>query len=223
MKRLLMTFALMISAFAVVSAQDYEETLSERKAMTKFAKSELNERASKAARKEAKVYSKQGWIVAPGQLPMEKQLDRAYRFYYEFDESGYPKYVISSAMSVGENYDAAKIQALELAKLSLAGQLQAEIVALVENAVSNSQLPKEQASSMTETVLASTNVISQSLGRVIPLVECYRELRKKNKEVRVVIAYNTATAMEVVKAAVKADLEKKGDKLREKLDKMLAF
>lgn len=48
-------------------------------------------------------------------------------------------------MSIGENYDAAKMQALELAKQNLAGQIQTEVTALVENTVANKQLSQEQA------------------------------------------------------------------------------
>jgi len=211
----------MAFSMAGASAQDYKAAISERKAMSKFAKAELNEKATKAARKEAKNYAKQGWIVAPGHLPMEKQLDRSYQMQYEFDESGYPKYMMSEAMSIGENYDAAKMQAMELAKLSLAGQLQSEIVALVENSISNKQISQEQAASVTESVMAAKNMISQKIGRVITLVECYRTTKTKNKEVRVMIAYNTSMALEAAKSAVRADLEKKGDELHKKLDTLL--
>ena len=48
-------------------------------------------------------------------------------------------------MSIGGNYDAAKMQALELAKQNLAGQIQTEITALIENTVANKQLSAEEA------------------------------------------------------------------------------
>lgn len=211
----------MVYTVTGVSAQDYKSAIAERKAMAKYAKSELNEKASKSARKEAKKYEKEGWIVAPGHLPMEKQLDRSYQMQYEFDDMGYPKYMMSEGMSIGANYDAAKMQAIELAKITLAGQLQSEVVALVENSISNQQLSKEQAVSVTESVMAAKNIISQKLGRVVTVVECYRNTRAKTKEVRVMIAYNTALAFEAAKSAVKADLEQKGDELHTKLDQLL--
>ena len=205
-----------------VSAQDYKSAIAERQAMSKYAKSELNEKASKAAKKEAKNYLKEGWLVAPGHLPLDKQLDRSYQMQYEFDEMGYPKYMMSEAMSIGASYDAAKMQAVELAKLSLAGQMQSEIVAIIENSISNKQLSQEQAASVTESVMAAKNMISQKLGRVITVVECYRNTPKaKNKEVRIMIAYNTAMAMEAATNAVREDLERKGDELHKKLDNLL--
>ena len=70
---------------------------------------------------------------------------------------------------------------------------------------------------------ASKNIISQSIGRIIPVVECYRILPNKNKEVRVQIAYNTQMAMESAKKTIRQELEKKGDKLHDQLDKVLGF
>ena len=62
-----------------------------------------------------------------------------------------------------------------------------------------------------------------SASRVIPVVECYRVLRGKVKEVRVVIAYNSTMAMEAAKSAIRDEMEKKGEKLGEQLDKILGF
>lgn len=220
-KKVFLLLTVMVYTMTGLSAQDYKSTIAERKAMAKYTKSELNEKASKAARKEAKNYLREGWQVAPGHLPLEKQLDKSYQMQYEFDESGYPKYIMSEAMSIGGNYDAGKMQALELAKISLAGLLQSEVVALVENSIANKQLTLDQAASVTESVMAAKNIISQKIGRVITVVECYRDTKTKNKEIRVMIAYNTAMAMEAAKSAVKEELEKKGDELHTKLDNLL--
>ena len=133
------------------------------------------------------------------------------------------KWIGADAQSVGENYDAAKFQAMELVKINIAGQIQSEISALVETTVGNSQLPKEQAASITETVAASKNAIAAKLGRVIPVVECYREIAHKGKEVRVLAYYDKSSAMESAKQTVREELEKKGDKLHEQLDKLLGF
>ena len=140
---------------------------------------------------------------------------------YEFDESGYPLYLMSEATSVGQNYDAAKFQAMELSKLQLAGQVSSEIVGLVENTVANNELSPEEAVSVLETVSASKNIISQKIGRVITVVECHRTLSNKNKEVRVQIAYNSKTAMESAKNVIRKELKKKGEDLHEKLDSLL--
>lgn len=204
-------------------AQITKEQQKERKAIMKASKSELNDKASKAARKEAKRLKKEGWITAPGALPLDKQLDKSYLMQYEYDSDMYPKYIMGEAMSVGGNYDAAKMQALELAKQNLAGQIQTEVTALIENTVANKQLDEGDAASITQSILASKNLISQSIGRTIPVVEAYRTLPNKNKEVLVRIAYNSDMAKKVAKEAIKKDLEKRGDELHNKLDELLGW
>ena len=204
-------------------AQLTKEQRKERKEISKASKSQLNEKASKAARKEAKKMKKEGWQTAPGALPIDKQLDKSYMMQYEYDEEMYPKYIMGEAMSIGGNYDAAKMQALELAKQNLAGQIQTEVTALIENTVANEQLQGEQAESITRSVMAAKNLISQSLGRTIPVVEVYRELPNKNKEVLVRIAYSGDAAKKVAKEAIRKDLEQRGDSLHNKLDELLGW
>lgn len=218
-----MILALFLMGTATALAQSQKEIRKERKATAKLSKSELNEKASKAARKEAKTLKKQGWQNAPGALPIDKQLDKSYMMQYEYDEDLFPKYIMGEAMSIGQNYDGAKMQALELAKQNLAGQIQTEVTALIENTVANEQLAPEEAASVTKSILASKNLISQSIGRTLPVVEIYRTLPNKNKEVLVRIAYNAKMAKAAAKAAVRKDLEKRGDDLHKKLDELLGW
>ena len=223
MKKLIMFIVLSVVTSGVTFAQSAKELAKERKELMKASKAELNEKASKDARKEAKKLKKEGWTTAPGALPLEKQLDKSYLMQYEYDEEMFPKYIMGEAMSIGSNYDAAKMQALELAKQNLAGQIQTEVTALIENTVANEQLEAEQAESITRSVMASKNLISQSIGRTITVIEVYRTLSNKNKEVLVRIAYNSNMAKKAAKKAIKEDLEKKGDELHNKLDELLGW
>lgn len=191
--------------------------------MRKASKSELNEKASKDARKEAKKLTKEGWVTVPGALPLEKQLDKSYMMQTEYDEDMYPKYLMGEAMSIGENYDAAKMQALELAKQNLAGLIQTEVTALVENSVANKQLGAEEAASLTQSIMGAKNLISQSIGRTIIVMECYRVKSNKNKEVLVRIAYNGAMAKAAAKRAVQDELKDKSEEIHKKLDKILGW
>lgn len=212
---------LAMTTYTMAQAQSQKDIIKEHKETAKLSRSELNEKASKAARKEAKKYVKEGWETSPGTLPIDKQLDKAYNMQYEYDETGFPKFLMGEAMSIGENYDAAKMQALELAKQNLAGQIQTEVTELIENQVSNKQLSAEQAASVSQSVSASKNLISQSIGRVIPVVELYRTKTNSNKEVLVRVAYNSSMALEAAKKGIRHTLEEKGDTLRNQLDKIL--
>jgi len=224
MKKIMTIIVVCLLAGATATyAQITKEQLKERKELQKMAKSELKEKASKDARKEAKKLKKDGWQIAPGALPIEKQLDRVYTMKYEIDDDMFPKWIMGEAMSVGENYDAAKMQALALAKQNLAGEIQTEITALLENNVDNKQLSPEQAASVVKTISAGKQLISQNIGRTVTVIEMYRTLNNKNKEVRVQIAYNSKMAKEAAKKAIRDDLEKQGDDLGKKLDELLGW
>lgn len=208
---------------ANVSAQTAKDIRKERQEIRKASKSELNEKATKTARKDAKKLKKEGWITVPGALPLEKQLDKSYMMQMEYDEDMYPKYLMGEAMSIGENYDAAKMQALELAKQNLAGQIQTEVTALIENSVANEQLANEDATSVTQSIMGAKNLISQSIGRTIIVMECYRVKTNKNKEVLVRIAYNGAMAKAAAKRAIQDELKSKSEDLQKKLDQLLGW
>ena len=208
---------------ANVSAQTAKDIRKERQEIRKASKSELNEKATKTARKDAKKLKKEGWITVPGALPLEKQLDKSYMMQMEYDEDMYPKYLRGEAMSIGENYDAAKMQALELAKQNLAGQIQTEVTALIENSVANKQLANEDAASVTQSIMGAKNLISQSIGRTIIVMECYRVKTNKNKEVLVRIAYNGAMAKAAAKRAIQDELKSKSEDLQKKLDQLLGW
>lgn len=208
---------------ANVSAQTAKDIRKERQEIRKASKSELNEKATKTARKDAKKLKKEGWITVPGALPLEKQLDKSYMMQMEYDEDMYPKYLMGEAMSIGENYDAAKMQALELAKQNLAGQIQTEVTALIENSVANKQLANEDAASLTQSIMGAKNLISQSIGRTITVMECYRVKSNKNKEVLVRIAYNGAMAKAAAKRAIQEELNEKSEEIHKKLDEILGW
>ncbi len=225
MKRLFLVMLISLSMFSMGYAQqEYKEFMKERKAMNKLTRDDLNTKVSKDARKEAKRLKKEGWRVAPGALPLEKQLDKAYIMQSEMDyTTGFPKFIRGNATAVGQNYEAAKIQAMSLAKLDLAGNISTEIAGLIDNRLGNKETTPGAATSTVESVMASKNLIAQDIGRTIVVLEVYRELNTKNKEVRVMIFYNAEMAKEVAKKTIREDLEKKSDKLAEQLDQILGF
>lgn len=183
---------------------------------------DLKAKPVKTVRKEAKKYKKEGWYVAPGALPIEKQLENAWIKQYEEDDQGYPKYILASGNSVAESQTAAKLQASETAKLNIAGQIGTEVAALIENNIANQQLNTEEAASVTKTVAAAKNLIAQEIGRVIPLVEMYKKIGK-NVECNVQIAYNFELAKEAAKKVIRQKLEEDTDLLQDKLEKLMKF
>lgn len=82
---------------------------------------------------------------------------------------------------------------------------------------------QSDAESIARSVMASKNLISQSIGRVVPVVETYRVVNGNNREVLIRIAYSQDMAKAVAKEAVKKKLEQRGDSLHNKLDGLLGW
>lgn len=213
------TFVLtiMTSFLLVLASQNVYSQVSIRK-MGKI----LNMKPPREVKIEARNYEKQGYTVAVGAPILRRQLVNAWMKEVEIDENGYPKYIVATGNSVGETQIAAKLQATEAAKLDLVGQVSSNIAALIENNIANSQLNTEEAASVTKTIAASKNIIAQELGRVLPLVELYRNIGK-NKEVNVRIGYNSDMAMEVAKKVIRKSLEEETEILQEKLEQLMKF
>lgn len=172
--------------------------------------SELNIKASKAAKKQAKEYKKQGWEVAPGAIPMERQLDRSYVMEYDMDLDMQSKYAFGEAISTGQFYDAAKLQASELAKSDLVGKLSSEITRLVETQVKTKQLQDEQAQSVAAATEKSKSLVIQRLGAIAPVLELHRKLKNGNVEVMIRYAYNRERAVNAAFKEIDEGLKEQG-------------
>jgi hypothetical protein len=215
MKKLIIALTLLfsVSLFLPAMAQTTERE----------AEKALNKKAMKKARKEAKKYRKQGFYVAPGALPMDIQLENAWKKQMLIDDDGFPKFIVATGNSVAESQTAAKIQATETAKLELAGTITTNVAALIENNIANQQLNLEDAASVTKTVAASKNIIAQELGRVLPLFEVYKKIGKDNIEADIRLAYDSKVAYEVAKKVIRKSLEEQTEIMQEKLDKLMDF
>lgn len=215
----LMAICMMVPYAEAQSQKDIRKAYeTERKAAEKS----LSKKSLKIARKEAKRLKKEGWLVPIGGLPLDKQLERSYIMAEMINDEMLPKYFAGRANGVGNTLTAAKIQADGVARYDIAGQIQSELVALLDMSVANHELENKDAASITEVVMASKQLIVQSLTRTIPVVEVYRELENGNVEVMVRCYYDRETAKQTTLNIIKSELEQKSDKLHEKLDQ-LAF
>lgn len=186
-----------------------------------FLNRQIKDKAVKQARKEAKKLRKQGYAAPVGKLPIEKQLEKSWQCQYEIDQNGYPFYFIATAKTVGSNYSAAQMQAVNLAKLDLAGQIQTRVNQLIETKVANNEISSGDAASLNSFVSASKSVISNTLGRVLILVEIYKVLENGNNEVQVTLGYNSELAMAEAIKAVQKTMGGDADRLMKELDSLI--
>lgn len=200
MKKVLIWVIMCLMACGTATAQEY--TKAERK----------------EARKQAKDYIKKGYLVKPGCSSLEAQYLRLNAMKNKMDEEGYPLYIVGSSSTPGQNYDAARFQAIELAKGEIVRQMETNITSLVESKMGNEQRGPGAAVSVTNTVGAIVGRVSKKIGRVIVAFEAYRILPNGNTEVTIHVAYSSKKAQEIVDASVREVLEMEADALLEEIE-----
>lgn len=169
-------------------------------------KKQLGKRSTKTARQEAKQFKKEGWKTTPGTMPIDKQLDKSYAIQQQYNDKFESVYLMGQASSIAPTYDMARMQAMELAKIEMAGLIESNISSKTESAITNKRLSAEEAESIVSVVQTSRNSVMQRLGKMIVVIELYRDV-KKGKEVLVRLAYNTEQSQKEAIEAIRCQLE----------------
>ena len=177
--------------------------------------SELKIKASKDAIKEAKRMKKEGWMPAPGTLPIERQLDRSYGMEYaDLDLNMESKFAFGDGKSIGQFYDAAKVSAAATAMGDLVSKLHTEITREVTAQVINKQLPEDQANSIAAAVERSKQLTVQRLSGIVPVLQLYRKDKKTNNtEVMIRYSYLRSKAKNDTYEYLNAEAKKEGFEL----------
>ncbi len=211
MKRILLAFAALTLAVSFTFGQKTDKEM----------KKQLNDKAVKEAQKQAKDFAKEGWKVYPGSLPMDKQIEQSQMKMMATDENDKPKYITADGNGVAETKSAAEAQAIEMGKLQLAGMIESNIASIINANLANSQVSTAEATSVTEVVQSSKNIIAQQLGFIDPSFKIYRELKDKKIEVQVRVFYEAAQSVVIAKKALKKELKDKLKKTDDEVNKLL--
>lgn len=213
-------FAMLISLSTFAQEKATGKAYKNLQKQEKVLNKDLQKKAIKDARKQAKQLTKEGFRTPVGKLPLDKQIEAAWQKQAEMDTDGNPWWYIASSRAIGGNQSAAALQATNTAKMDLAGQIQTKVSQLIEAKVANDDLGQEEAASLSNVVAASKSVISATLGRTIPLVEVFRTLPNKNVEVQVTLGYSQHAATQTALKAIREELAKKSEELAKKLDEL---
>ena len=230
MKKALVIFSalFLLTAFASIDADAQMKSRRELKKARKDLIKKVKDKALKQARKEAKRLGKEeGWRVFPGDMPLEKALEKSWMYQYEekpsSDGSMGPAYIWATGNGVAKTKSAAKMQAIELAKVELAGQLKTHVAALTTSNIANAQLSGVDAETEQLIVQSAKNITSATLTQLKPIVVLYRskiprkELKKNNKqqltpgtvEVQAMLYYDMYQADFQTRDAIKKELKEK--------------
>ena len=169
--KMMMTMVLAFAMSLTVSAQAFDKAY------------------MKEIKKEVKKYEKDGWKVKPGSLSLTDQLARSKKVELEEDDEGNPKWTMGSASSVGSIYDAARMQAMTLAKAELAALISTNLTQKFEAGINNESMPHDEAESKAKAVMAAKGLsVDQKLGSPRVLFDAYRTLPNGNVEVTLRVA-----------------------------------
>ena len=186
----MLTVVLFIAFTANVNAQSRELSKDEKKELENEVKESLK--------------NLDGWLVKPGALSLQAQQRRSSQVQLFEDD----KWLVGSASSVGSVYDAARLQAMTLAKSEVAGQMETQISELIDAKVANKELGQGTAESVTEIAMKSKAItVDKKVKRPRILMECYKNLPNGNVEVLIRLAIDKNTindlAEEIVDDAIK--------------------
>ena len=152
---------------------------------------------------------------------IQRQLEDFYAKISERDDEGMPMYLMATNQAVGNSYSAAQMEATNIAKVRLAGQVQTMVMSQAKADLANSTLSAEDAASITKALEKSTLMVAQKLNRVIVAQEYYRVLQNNNYEVHVVLLYSSKAVREMVLQDAKKLLQEELDNFSPEHEKIL--
>lgn len=210
MKMMLAVMMLSIGGSAMAQQALIDKMKMQRK-VQKAANEMLDTEVSKSARELAKSDKKEGWKVAPGLLPLEQQYNKSQLLQQMTEDDGLtPQYVWGDATSTGENYDGAKMQALELALLNMVSSIEKNVTQIVDNNRNNVQGAAGTATTVVKSLAKGKSYVSQHVGQTSTIVDTYKVLPNGNVQSHVVIFYSMDKAREVARDAIRKQLEQEG-------------
>lgn len=165
---------------------------------------ELSKANQKLLKKQLKEFKTDGWKINPGQLPLETQLENSFKAQSEIDAMGYEVWIVGEGRSTGSIYDAARTQAITVAKGEIAQKLRTDMTSTIEQDLANEQFGADEAESIAKIIVSQQGrSIDQQLTRPNTLTECFRKLPNGNTEVLIRCAISSETVSKLAKEAIK--------------------
>lgn len=206
------------NSYAQVSKEEKKEAKAQSK-NTKQTEKNLYSKSPKEANKFAKQLEKEGWKSM--NLPIAKQIETTWMKMYEMDPmSGFNRYITATEEATANSFAAAQMQADNVCKVRIAGQIQTTVMSEAKMELANQQLSATEAASISKALEKSTNMVAQKLGRLTKTLEIY-QIIKGNYRVRVTMVYDMNKIMDMVKAEAVQDLQKDLDNWTPTYEKLI--
>ncbi len=181
-----------------------------------------DKKALKVARKDSKRWEKEGYINLPGNLALDKQFERAMVMQLMVDEDGGTRYISANGSAIAGSEGVAQANAIDNTRVSLAGQLQAKVTALISNNKANSGFTATELETIDEFVSKAKTLIQNEIGPIDPVIEMMRRVDDKF-EYRFVVLYDIYVARELTKKIIEKEMIQSISNNEDELNKLLGL
>lgn len=225
MKKTIVLAIMAVMGITTVSAQSAAELAKQQRELNAINTKLLNAKPTKDAKKQARVYTKLGWMVPAGEKTIEKQFTESQLLGEELmaDEMGNPtkRYIQNTAEQVGGTYVAAFDAARYAASNQLAASIKQQLMAVMQSKVDNSQSSAITAVTVDKFNQRSKAIVDETLTNVRTVVALYRILPNNNYNVMVRLAFDKKELSARLKRKMQQELEQEGDELNGLVDEVL--
>lgn len=225
MNKLISLIVLGLVLTVSANAQSAAEMARQQQTLENILKASLNSKPTKEAKKQAKEYKKEGWLVPAGEPTIEQQITKSQLLGAEYmaDGNSAPirRYLQHTAISTGGSYNAAYAAARNNAMSEISAMLETEIAMALQSKIDNAQSSELNATSVDKYDQRMKAIVHQSLANAIPVLALYRRLPNNSFEVQVRIAFDKGEIADRLKKELAKELEMEGDELNGLVDNAL--
>lgn len=176
----------------------------------------------KEARKESKKWEKQGYTNLPGNLPLANQFEKSMLMQVMITDEGEQRFLSATGSAISGSEGVAQANAIDNTRLILAGQIQAEVSALVTNNKGNTGFTADEVQTVDEFLSSSKTLIQNKIGNIKSVIEMVRRVGDKF-EYRLTVMYDTQNAKRIAKDIMVEKLDKKLTANEAELNKLLGL
>ena len=181
-----------------------------------------DKKSVKLARKESKKWSKEGYMNLPGNMPLDNQFEKSLVMQQMVTEEGNPRYISANGSAIAGSEGVAQANALDNTRVTLAGQIQSEVTALISSNKANTGYTAEDVETIDEFVSSSKTLIQNEIGALDPVIEMMRKVSDKF-EYRFIVMYDVNSAKVIAKNVIKKELKEKVSQNEAELNKLLGL
>ena len=217
MKKILMMLALILMGTTASYAQSAVELAKQQRELDKINRDLLNMKPTKTAKKQAKEWKKEGWVVPVGGSDLAQSITRSQLMGEELmaDENGQPvkRYILHTATVTSGSESVGYAAARSQCQQEIASMLQTKVAAAIQGKADNAQNSAIDATTVNKFNQRAKSIFDASLSMMTPVIHIYRVLPNNNYQVQVTIAYDKKEMKARLKRQLQKELEEEGDEM----------